>query len=195
MSVAGRFDKLTPREQRLLGLLAAVAGIMLFVGVPGYLYLDVAEAREENTRIRKLLARMNRSADDLARLRAKKEAIMLRYAKPAPALRSFIESVARANGLEVPEASDLPPIEGKGYRERVTKVRMRKVSLKPLMLMLQAIERSGHPVAITGLRITKRASGPDLFDVSLAVSAYDKDDNSSPDDKGKKGKKRKKGSK
>lgn len=174
MSIAARFDELTPREQRLLALLALVAATIAFVAAPAYVYMGISEAREDNQKIRKLLGRMDRSAMDLARLRAKREAVEKRYDKPSPALRSFIESVARANALEVAEATDQAPIESKGFVERITKVRLRKVNLKPLMLMLQAIERSGNPIAITGLRISKRASGADVWDVQLAVSGYEK---------------------
>jgi len=64
----------------------------------------------------------------------------------------------------------------KGYSERVTGVKMRKVHLKPLVKMLEKIERAGHPVAISQLGIRARATGPDLYDISLAVSAYEKQD-------------------
>ena len=99
---------------------------------------------------------------------------------PAPALASFLESAASANGLEVPESSDRPNVEGKGYTERITVVKMRSVNLKPLVKMLEKIERSGHPVAVTQLQIKARASSPDLYDVQLGASAYDRQGATAP---------------
>jgi hypothetical protein len=46
--------------------------------------------------------------------------------------------------------------------------------------MLEKLERSGHPVAITQLSIKARASAPDSYDVKLAVSAYDKKSGEAP---------------
>jgi hypothetical protein len=118
---------------------------------------------------------MSKASELLALRRSERAALDLRYARPAPALASFLESAATANGLEVPESTDRPSLEGKGYTERITVVKMRSVNLKPLVKMLEKIERSGHPVAITQLQIKARASSPDLYDVQLGVSAYDRE--------------------
>jgi len=74
----------------------------------------------------------------------------------------------------VPESTDRPEINHKGYKERVTVVRLKKVGLRPLVQMLEKIVRSGHPVAITQLNIKSRIAAPDEYDVQIAVSAYDK---------------------
>jgi general secretion pathway protein M len=43
-----------------------------------------------------------------------------------------------------------------------------------LVRLMEKIETSGHPVAISSLDIRKRASEPDSFDVDMVVSAFDR---------------------
>ncbi len=185
MSLRDQLEKMSPREQKLLLLLGVLFGAAVLIGGPAYVYLDLAEAREHSDNIRAVLKRMEVSGKLLALRRQQKDALALRYAQPAPPLASFIEERARKQGLEVPESTDQPDIQTptKGYVERHTLVKLRKINLKPLTLMLEDIKNSGHPVSISRLRITKRATAPDLWDVTLAVSAFDK--KSKPTERGK----------
>jgi hypothetical protein len=175
MGLREQLTTMSPREQRLLAILGSVFGAMIFLGLPVYFYSNLSDARARNQDIRDVMRRMDKASDLLAKRRGERLALDLRYAKPAPALASFIEKAASANGLEVPESTDQQTIEGKGYKERVTSAKLRKVGLKPLVKMLERIERSGHPVSISKLSIKAKATGPDLYDVNLAVSAFDKD--------------------
>jgi general secretion pathway protein M len=174
MSIREQLEKLSPREQRMLAVLGVIFGALFFVGLPLYLYTELRSARAHNQQIRDILHRMDSAGELLTERRREREAQDMRYANPAPALATFIEGAAKANGLEVPDTTDRPDVPGKVFTERVTQVTMRKVNLKPLVKMLEKMERSGHPVGITQLGIKKRLSGPDEYDVSMAVSAYDK---------------------
>jgi len=174
MSLREKFEGMTPREQKLLGLFGVLLGAFIFLGTPVYIYSELWSVREHNDQIRQLLRRMDKGEELLAKRKRERQARSLLYAKPAPALASFIESMAASNSLEVPESTDRPDVASPGFTERVTVVKMRRVNLLPLVKMLEKIERSGHPVAITMLSIKARASVPDEYDVSLGVSAYDK---------------------
>jgi general secretion pathway protein M len=124
--------------------------------------------------MRDALRNIDKMSELLAKRKAERDARDKKYAKKAPALAALIEDAARANGLEVPESTDRPPVDAKGYTERVTVVKMRKVGMLNLVRMLEKIVKSGYPVSISQLKITTRASGPDLYDVTLAVSAFDR---------------------
>lgn len=174
MGLREQLDNMSTREQRLLQILGVVFGIIVFVGVPVYIFLNLSDARAQNDSIREVLRNMDRMSELLAKRKGERDARDKKYDKKAPALAAFIESAARANGLEVPESTDRPENVGKGYTERVTVVKMRKVGLLNLVRMLEKIERSGYPVSISQLSIKTRASGPDLYDVTLAVSAFDR---------------------
>jgi general secretion pathway protein M len=174
VSGTGALDKLAPREQRLLAALGVVFAVIVLLGLPAYLYGGLSQARDHNAAIRDVLRRMDQASGVLAKRRQERDARERKYANKAPALASFIEGAARGFGLEVPESTDQPDVAGKGYTERITQVKMQKVSLKPLVQALEKMEAAGYPIAVTRLRISTRATGADLYDVTLAVSAYDK---------------------
>jgi len=174
MSLRSKLQTMSAREQKLLGVLGMLVVAFIFLGTPAYIYSALWSARDHNQDIRQLLGRMDKASELLAQRKQERQARALLYAKPAPALASFIESMAQSYGLQVPESTDRPDVAGKEFTERSTVVKMSKVNLLPLVQMLEKIERSGHPVAITMLSIKARATVPDEYDVQLAVSAYDK---------------------
>lgn len=175
MSLPAAIERLSPREQKLLGVLGIVLLVLLIIGLPAYVYGSVVSARTTNQEIRELLRKMNRSETVLAKRRLEQERLERRYDRPAPPLASFIERAAQENELEVPESKDRPDIpRGKRYTERVTVVKMRKIGLLALVRTLEKLVSAAHPVAITTLEIKKRSGAPDTFDVELGVSAYDR---------------------
>ena len=175
MGLREQLTNMSPREQRLLTILGVLFGALIFLGLPIYIYSDLAGARDRNEEIREVLRRIAKADELLQKRKGERLALDLRYAKPAPALATFIEGAASANGLEVPESTDRPPVQGTGYTERITSVKLRAVGLRPFVQMLEKIERSGHPVQVSQLSIKTKASGPDLYDVSMQVSAFDKE--------------------
>jgi len=175
MSLRDQLDNISPRERKLLSLLGVVFAVIVLLGLPGYVYADLLSTRSHNDAIREQLAQIDKMGPLLSKRRAQREAQDRRYANPAPRLGPFIEGAANEHGLEVPESKRLSEVEHGGFTERATQVKMRKVGLEALVGMLEQIERSGYPVAITKLEITNRAPPPDTYDVTLAVSAYDKE--------------------
>ncbi|MBW2526431.1 MAG: type II secretion system protein M [Deltaproteobacteria bacterium] len=175
MSLPAAIDRLSPREQKLLGVLGVVLVVIVLIGLPVYVYTSVVSARGTNDEMRELLRKMSRSEEALAERRAVREQLERRYDRPAPQLAAFIEKAAQQHGLEVPESKDRPDIpRGKKHTERVTEVKLRKIGLLPLVKTLEKLVGAGHPVAITRLGIKKRTGAPDTFDVELGVSAYDR---------------------
>ena len=175
MGLAERIEKLEPRERRLLGVLGGVVGAMLFLALPVYLWSRVASQRDAARDVRDLTQQILDARTLVAERRAKKDALLARYARPAPPLGSFIEESAKANGLSVPESQDRPEVpHGKRYSERMTVVRLHKIGMKALAQTLEKVESSGYPVAITRLDIKPRAGEPDMYEVELGVSAFDR---------------------
>ncbi len=43
-----------------------------------------------------------------------------------------------------------------------------------LARLLESIEKSGYPMAVTKLNIRRRSGEPDSYDVDLGVSSYDR---------------------
>ena len=187
MKLSFGLNNLSPREQKLAIFAGLVLALMVFVVPPVYAYMNISSVREYNDEIRTQLRHMNRGAELLAKRRDEREQRDLLYAKRPPAMGSFLEKQAHANGLELPSLRDQPEIDAKNYVERPTKVNMSKVSLLPLVKMMERVVSSGYPLAISRLKIKKK-SRADQYDVELTVSTYEKRKGGS-----KKSKKSKKG--
>lgn len=184
MTFAERLDKLESRERRLLGILGGLVAALLVLAVPMYAWSAVREARDSNDQIRDLVADIYKARMSVGELRAKQEALLARYSKPAPALAGFIEDAAKQNNITIADSQDKPEVpHGKRYTERITVVKLHKVGMLNLVKLLEKIEQSGHPVAISRLNIRPRSGEPDSYEVELGVSAYDR--KADPKDKDK----------
>lgn len=169
------FEKLAPRERRLMGLLGGVCAAFLLFLVPLAVSLMLGSRRETNRALRASIATIKNGREDVQRRQAKREAVIARYANRAPALAGVLEKAARDNDLVVPESRDTPDIpHGKRYSERSTVIRLRKATMLQLAKMLEQIEQPRMPIAISRLNVRRRGGERDSYDVELGVSAFDR---------------------
>jgi general secretion pathway protein M len=175
MRLSERLSRLEPRERRLLGILGAVFGFMVFLAVPIGIAATVHGQASTNDALREAIASIEDAREAVQKAQAQRDAVTQRYAQPAPPLASFLSKVAAEAQLDIPESQDRQAVpHGKRYSERSTKITLRKVGMLKLVRLMEKIETSGHPVAISSLDIRKRASEPDSFDVDMVVSAFDR---------------------
>jgi general secretion pathway protein M len=175
MSLAERLARLEPRERRLLGIMGGVFGFMLFLAVPIAIAATVHSQASGNDALREALTGIEDARENVEKVKAARDLVTRRYASPAPPLASFLARIAGEVQLDIPESQDRQAVpHGKRYSERATKITLRKVGMLKLVRLMEKIETSGHPVAISSLNIRKRASEPDSFDVDMVVSAYDR---------------------
>lgn len=175
MTLRERFEKLEPRERRLLTVLIGLLGALLFLLVPVGLASMASSRRAANQEVRDLLQEIYDASGRVSEQKARHQALLARYARPAPPLAGFIEDAAKQHGLTAAESQDRPDVpHGKKYTERITVVKMHKIGMLALAKTLEQIESSGHPVAVTKLNIKPRAGEPDSYEVELGVSAYDR---------------------
>jgi general secretion pathway protein M len=175
VSLRERVDKLEPRERRLLGILVAIFAAFVVLAGPVGLWNWVRGKRAENQDLRDLVEQIYDARASIAERKAKRDAILARYARPAPPLATFIEEAAKENGATAADTQDLPDVpHGKRYTERSTKVKIHKIHMLALAKTLEKIEQSGYPVAVTRLNLKPRSGEPDSYEVELAVSAFDR---------------------
>lgn len=175
MTLSERMAKLEPRERQLLLVLASVFGAVIVLGVPIGLWTTVSGMRDDNQEVRDVTETILEAREKLDRQRADKTALAARYARPAPAMATYLEEAAQANDVELAETTTKPEIpHGKKYVERITVSKMRKTGLRGLSKTLERIAKSGYPVAITRLGIKPKIGEPDSYDVELAVSAFER---------------------
>lgn len=175
MTIAARLDKLEERERKLLTALGVVVSVILLLVAPIAIVMSLSTKKAENDDIRAVLTSIDDARATIDERKAKREATLAKYADPAPALAGFIEQAAKAHELSAADTQDKPETpHGKHYIERQTVVKMHKIGMKAFVEMLQQIETSGHPVAITRLNIKPRPNEPDQYEIELGVSAYDR---------------------
>jgi general secretion pathway protein M len=175
MNLAQHLERLDPRERRLLQIFLLFVAILVAVAVPIGTEAMLKTKREESEGYRTVIADLIASQPALVKAEQKRQLIAQRYARPAPPLATFIDSLAKELTLDVPESQDRPTTpHGKRYEERAIRVQLRKVGLANLSKFLEKIETSGYPVVVSKLNIHKRISEPDSYDVELIVSAYDR---------------------
>lgn len=175
MTLRERLDKLEPRERRLLTILLGFLVVIVLLLVPIGLASVASSKRAENQEIRDLLQSIYEASGKVSERKAMKDALLARYSRPAPALAGFIEDAAKQQQLTAAESQDRPDVpHGKKYTERITVVKMHRIGMLGLAKMLEHIEGSGHPVAVTKLNLKPRAGEPDSYEVELGISAFDR---------------------
>jgi general secretion pathway protein M len=175
MSLSERLARLEPRERRLLGILGGVVGVMTFLAIPIGIAATVHGQASENDALREAITAIEDAREQIQKANLARETVTQRYAAAAPPLAAFLSKVAGEVQVEIPESQDRQPVpHGKRYTERSTKIVLRKVGMLKLVKLLEKIETSGHPMAVSSLNIHKRASEPDSFDVDMVVSAFDR---------------------
>lgn len=175
MALGERIRQLEPRERQLLGILMSVLGVMFFLAIPVGVSALLGSKRSDNEALREVIDNIQASRAQVAARDKDKEKLTQRYANAAPPLAAFLEKLAAAEKIEIPESQDRPVVpHGKRFEERSTKIVLHKVGMLALVKMLEKVAQSGHPVSVSKLNIRKRATEPDSYDVELIVSAFDR---------------------
>lgn len=175
MTLRERFEKLEPRERRLLGILGSILGAFLVLLGPIGVWGMLRARRSDNQDLRDRIDQVYEARAQVSERKAKRAALLARYAHPAPPLPGFIEEAAKENGATAAESQDRPETpHGKRYSERTTVVKIHKIGMLAIAKTLEKIEQSRHPVVISRLNIKPRAGEPDSYEVELGVSAYDR---------------------
>ncbi len=169
------YEKLAPRERRLMNALGAVLAAFLLVLVPLIVSLMLGSRRQENKALTDAIFSIKNAREEVRQRQARRDAIVARYANKAPGLASVFEKAARDNHIDIQESRDMPDVpHGKKYVERATVVRLRKVGMLPLAKMLEQLEQQHMPISISRFNIRRRGGERDSYDIELGLSAFDR---------------------
>lgn len=173
MGIQERIEGLEPRERTLLSVLLGMFVLMLLLLIPVGISAALGDRTHQNEVIRETIARLETESVHIAQRKAERDAVLERYARPAPTLASFLDSAASAAGVAIPEIKDKPPTpHGKKYEERATGISLKKVGLVGLVKFMERVSAGTYPIAITALNVRKRGVEPDSYDVEMTVSAF-----------------------
>ncbi|MEI9939414.1 MAG: hypothetical protein WDO69_19515 [Pseudomonadota bacterium] len=175
MNISDRFARLGSREQRLLNIALLVVGVIVVVILPISLTVVVHSRSSENKALADASDNITDSVDEIEKAKLEKAITSERYARPAPPLAAFLAGLASEAGIEIPESQDRQGVpHGKRYTERTTKMSLHRVGMLKLVKFMERIEQSGNPIRISALNIRKRGPDPDMYDVDMTVSAFDR---------------------
>lgn len=175
MNISDRFARLATRDQRLLNIGLLVVGVIVVVLLPLGLTILEHSRRNDNEALTAAADDIRDSLDQIEKNKLEKAVTLGRYANPAPPLAAFLAGLASEVGIEIPESQDRQAIpHGKRYTERSTKMSLHKVGMLKLSKFMERIEQSGNPIRISVLNIRKRGPEPDMYDVDMTVSAFDR---------------------
>ncbi len=167
------FDDLSEREKKLVITMGSIAAAMAII-LPMYLVgSSVSELEEENAELSAVIAEIEASRKDLVKRKAEAELMMSRYDQKAPPLGTFIEQEARKQGLALQQVVDQPREALGDYTRRRVRVDLQKVSMRPILDLLVALENSPYPVTVDRLQIDHPQDG-DSFSVQIGLSTYDR---------------------
>lgn len=172
MTLRDRFEQLDPRERRLLNALVIVFALIIVVALPLGCSTMLSGKRSHNRALREAISKIHDSRALLQQREAATAKTLARYRRKTPELAGFLETLAKRHEIEIPESQERPSIpHGKDFEERSNKIVLRRVGMLPLAKFLEGIVGSSYPVTISELNLNKR--GPDSYDVTLIVSAFD----------------------
>ncbi len=174
-AVRGALAGLSPREKRLLIMLAVVFGVLVFLGMTWWSSSKLEAIERDCADTKDALRTIQRMRPRIAARTARRDAMLLRYHTRAPALTSFVEQQARASHVQVAESLDRPHTPaGRRFTERSVSIRLRAVGIDALADFMDRIESAEFPVAITSVRIRRRFGEANRYDVDdMVITTWD----------------------
>jgi hypothetical protein len=172
-----RFESLSLREQVLIYVMGGT--FVLLVLVLGFILMNakVSSIEDEVADNDRILLELTTKGERLLAVQQEREKEEARFDRELPPLPGLLERLAGEAGIEIPESREMPddPI-GKKWVRKSVEVRLRRVGLKPFTDFMVRIENENKriPLAITNVKVKKRAAEPDSYDVDITVSAYTK---------------------
>ena len=172
-----RFEALSLREQVLIYVMGGT--FVLLVLVLGFILMHtkISSIENEVSDNDRILLELTTKGERLLEIQQERDKEEARFDRELPPLPGLLERLAGEAGIEIPESREMPddPM-GKKWVRKSVEVRLRRVGLKAFTEFMVKIENENKriPLAITSIKVKKRAAEPDSYDVDITVSAYTK---------------------
>jgi hypothetical protein len=171
------FTRLSSREKLLVAVcVVAICGFLLFLAfhwMGGKLSALSKRVERQDEQLAAILAAQGKYREAEARFR-ETEAMLKR---PAPALRGFLEGIAKSLGLSIQEYKDLPTVvlgRRKNVEERSIRVYPIKPDLKQIASFMAQIENTReHFLVVKDLRLDRAYDDQNRFQrAEITVATY-----------------------
>ncbi len=165
-----RWDQISPREQRLL-LVLAVASVVVVIGLLWRgISAGLSEIEQQNQDLRGVLTLLEEYREVRATSGAASERVEL-PAQPVK-LQSYLEEIANGLGITIPGFSPLPAAIREGVATASTRIDVRDISIADLGSFLSQVETRSESVVVESLEIRTGRRDKEKLDVTMVVTAY-----------------------
>jgi type II secretory pathway component PulM len=175
---------MSAREKKMAaGMLAAMVLVAVFLAA-FFVQTAIGDIEEENEFREETLRYIALMGPKYQEAQADQREAASGQEKPPP-LRTLVDGVVNKIGMPDPDTKELPDqSRGESWTEYGVEVAWREVSLEQLTKFMEELEgnRRRFPIAITRLEVRKRRPGENIFDVTMAISTYEKIDEAAPAD-------------
>ncbi|HET6611062.1 MAG TPA: type II secretion system protein GspM [Kofleriaceae bacterium] len=167
-----RWERLAPRERRLMMILGITFVACLVLGLSFLVRDGLADIERKNATARDAIKAMAhyRTAQAETKATAKKVAIP----DEAVVLETYLKDIAQGFEIEIPGYARQPERKHGAFRELAVKIEIEGVNLSQLGAFLEAIETRNPVVVVTELSIDHNFRDDELLDADIVVATYEK---------------------
>jgi hypothetical protein len=173
--LAGEWERLAPRERRLVNVLAVAVVSTTIVVTTGVVFTKLSDLEEGNADIREALTAITKHRDEYLEAKSKAAIQEARIGTEPPQLTADLEAAAREENVQIAESSERPNTPaGRRYVEHDVDLKLREVDLLSLTKFLRRIETGPRLIFFTRLSIKRRYSETDKLDVEATATAFER---------------------
>ncbi len=169
------WDRLSPRERLLVGLVGALFGFMfVLLAVVNPLLSASDRAGQRTLAAERELADVERMRGELDEIHGRLSSVERRVREgPRGNIFTPLEALASQSGVKVDSMEPQTAPASEDYRETKVQVVLKDVSLAQLTDYLHRIESASQLLSIKSLRIRTRPDESALLDVHFSVSSFE----------------------
>jgi Tfp pilus assembly protein PilO len=172
---AGEWNRMAPRERRLVGILAGAVLVVLVAVVAVLTAQTLGEISETNEAAREALSAIAKHRDEFQEAKSRMLAQEVRIGTEQPQLAADLEAAASETGIQIPETASRPPVPaGRRYLEHSVDVTLRQVDLLSLSKFLSKLETGRRLIVITRMNIKRSFAEGEKLNVSLTATTYER---------------------
>jgi type II secretory pathway component PulM len=168
------WDRISPRERRLVALLGIAAPITLAIWLGLSIRDGLLAMEARNARARKALT-------VLADLRARGEthqkvddAVAMMGTEPL-SLPTYLDNAAKKANFTLKSTTPHPAVTRNGFVTNSVSAKLDDLSIEQLKTFLTEVESGSKVVAITDLDLSRDFRNREMIDVTIEVSTYSKE--------------------
>lgn len=176
-----RWERLTPRERRLMLILGVTFVACVVLGL-SYLVRDgLADIERDNAKAREAIEAMAdfRSSRDERRASAAKQ---VEIPAEAVGLETYLKNIAQGLQIEIPGYARQPERKRGHFRELSVKIEIEGVTLSQLGRFLEVIETRNPAVVVTELSVDHNFREDELLDADIVVATFEQRGKGSDED-------------